>query len=178
MSHMQGPGSPPQAYVLPRSGMMPPQSPGMQGTPGYPRSPVAVNPLMSEPPASIASSKPATPAAPPSGAPQLLATLKESVLPSQREWAAEQLSELNWRMQPKVVESLMKGARDDPAATVRAACVRALGHMKVNTQEVVALVQDLKNDGDSRVRQEAGETLNALGVAPRQDSDVQQASHK
>jgi HEAT repeat protein len=81
-------------------------------------------------------------------------------------------------MQPQVVESLTKGALDDPAATVRAACVRALGHMKVNTQEVVALVQDLKNDRDPRVRQEASETLNALGVAPRQDSDVKQASHK
>jgi hypothetical protein len=176
--HMEGPGAPPQPYVLPRSGMMPPQYPGMQGTPGYPRPLVAVNPLMSVPPVRIASSKPVTPAASASGAPQLLATLKESMYPSQREWAAEQLSELNWHMQPQVVESLSKGAQDDPAATVRAACVRALGHMKVNTQEVVALVQDLKNDRDPRVRQEAGETLNALGVAPRPDSDVQQASHK
>jgi hypothetical protein len=176
--HMEGPGSPPQGYVLPRSGMMPPPYPGMQGTAGYPRPAVAVNPLMSVPPAPIASSKPVTPGAPTGSAPQLLATLKESPYPSQREWAAEQLSELNWRMQPQVVESLTKGAFDDPAATVRAACVRALGHMKVNTPEVVALVQDLKNDRDARVRQEAGETLNALGVSPRQDSGVQQASHK
>jgi HEAT repeat protein len=130
------------------------------------------------PQAAIASSKTAAPAAPTGGVPQLLATLKDSMYPSQREGAAEQLSALNWRMQPQVIESLTKSARDDPSATVRAACVRALGHMKADSHEVVALMQDLKNDRDSRVRQQADETLNALGVAPRPDADVQQASHK
>jgi HEAT repeat protein len=83
-------------------------------------------------------------------------------------------------MQPQVVESLTKSARDDPAATVRAACVHALAHMKVNTPDVTALMQGLKNDRDARVRHEAEQALDALGVAPaaRQDSGIQQASHK
>jgi 3-methyladenine DNA glycosylase AlkD len=110
----------------------------------------------------------------------MLATLKDSLYPSQREWAAEQLSELNVRGQPQVVQSLTKYAKEDPAATVRAACVHALAHMKANTTEVTAVVQELKNDRDPRVRQEADEALNAIGVtaAVHQDSAVQPASHR
>jgi hypothetical protein len=172
---MEGPGSPPQAYVVPRSGMMQPPYPGMQNSP---RPPMAVNPLMGVPQGAVASGRPMTPVEPPAGVPQLLATLKDSLYPSQREGAADKLSELNWRMQPQVVESLTKSARDDPAATVRAACVRALGHMKVDTHEVVVLMQDLKSDRDSRVRQQVDETLNLLGPAARQDSGVRQVSDK
>jgi hypothetical protein len=165
-------GGPPRPYVMPR-GMMPPPYPGMQRS-------MAVNPLMSVPPTPVASNRPAAPSETPGGVPQLLATLKDSLYPSQRETAVEQLRELNWRMQPQVVESLTKSARDDPAATVRAACVHALAHMKVNTPDVTALMQGLKNDRDARVRHEAEQALDALGVAPaaRQDSGIQQASHK
>jgi hypothetical protein len=155
-----GQGSPPRAYPVASSGMMPPRR---------------VNPYTN---AAAASGAPAMAAKPTGDVSQLLATLKESMYPSQREWAAEQLSELNWRKQPHVVESLTKSARDDQAATVRVACVRALGHMKANSDEVVALVRDLKNDRDPRVRREADEVLTAFNVAPRQDSVVQQASHK
>jgi hypothetical protein len=180
---MAGQGSPPRPYVIASSGMM------------SPRQPMMVNPLMNVPPSpaaygapamSTAYGPPAMPAAygapamtgQPTGVWQLLATLKESMYPSQREWAAEQLSELNWHTQPLVVESLTKSAREDLAATVRAASVRALGHMKVNTYEVVTLVRDLKNDRDSRVRREADEVLSALDAALHRNSGVQQASHK
>jgi len=152
-------GGPPRPYVVPR-GMMPPPYPGMQR-------PMAVNPLMSVPPTPVASNRSAVPSET-TGVPQLLATLKDSLYPSQREMAVEQLRERNWRMQPQVVESLTKSARDDPAATVRAACVRALGYMKVNTPDVAALVQGLKNDRDARVRHEAEQALDALGVAKGQ----------
>jgi hypothetical protein len=192
-----GPGVPPRAGMLPPMPGMPGMPgmgmPGMgmpgMGMPGYPRPPMpnmmgmaprgprmAVNPLMAVPPSALQT---AAPAAPPS-VPQIMATLKESPLPSQREVAAEQLSELNWRTQPQVVDGLTKAAREDPAATVRAACVRALAHMKVNTIDVATVVQELKNDRDPRVRQEADSALEVLGVAaaPRSDSGVQRASHK
>jgi hypothetical protein len=162
---MAGQGSPPRSYVIASAGMM------------SPRRPMMVNPLMSVPPSPAAHGARAM-AAQSTGVPQLLATLKESMYPSQREWAAEQLSELNWHMQPQVVESLTKSAREDLAATVRAASVRALGHMKVNTYEVATLVRDLKNDRDARVRQEADEVLSALDASLHRNSGVQQASHK
>jgi HEAT repeat protein len=67
----------------------------------------------------------------------------------------------------------MKSAREDPAATVRAASVHALATMKVDTPDALTLVRNLKADHDPRVRQEAEEALNTLG-----DSGIQQASHK
>jgi hypothetical protein len=195
--------SPARPVMVPRSPMLPP-SPGMLGTlqppmPPMPNSgaaggsPVAglnrqdaystrvINPLMTVPPTQVAAAPVASPAPPaPANVPQMLATLKDSLYPSQREWAAEQLSELNVRGQPQVVQSLTKYAKEDPAATVRAACVHALAHMKANTTEVTAVVQELKNDRDPRVRQEADEALNAIGVtaAVHQDSAVQPASHR
>jgi hypothetical protein len=165
-----GQGSPPRAYG---NGM-----PGAPRPPMYNGMPMGVNPLMSVPPSPAMPSMPVA-AAPANGVPQMLSTLKDSLYPSEREWAAEQLSELNWRMQPQVVENLMKSAREDPAATVRVACVHALSHMKVNTNEAAELVQNLKDDRDPRVRQEAEEALTTLGVAvvPR-DSAIQPVSHR
>ena len=86
---------------------------------------------------------------------QALRDLKDALGPSQREMAAEQLSELDWRERPYIVECLTRAAKEDPAASVRAACVHALAHLEANTTKVVAAVRDLKNDGDPHVRQEA-----------------------
>jgi|GEM_PF-5448182 hypothetical protein len=169
-----GDGSPPRAYGMAAPGAYRPPMPNAMAM--GPQAPIAVNPLMRVPPSISAQSmglNTAAAAAPPAGVPQLLAALKDSLRPSEREAAAEQLSELSWRVQPLVVEGLMKSAREDPAATVRAACIRALAHMKVTTPAALALVRDLKTDRDLRVRQEAEEALNALG-----DSGIQQASHK
>ncbi|MHB1426767.1 MAG: HEAT repeat domain-containing protein [Gemmataceae bacterium] len=170
---MQGDGSPPLAYGMDGMGMPRPPMPNMMAM--GPRGPMPANPMMSVPPTppSAQAAGFANASAPPTGVPQLLSTLKDSLYPSERETAAEQLSELNWRIQPLVVESLMKSAREDPAATVRASCVHALAHMKVNSTEAVALVRDLKTDRDPRVRQEAEEALATLG-----DSGIQQTSHK
>jgi len=178
-----GDGSPPRAYGMVMPGMV---MPGMYRTPmpnGMAMAtqvPATVNPIMSVPPSPSSQARAMSPApafasasAQPTSVPGLLAALKDSLRPSEREAAAEQLSELNWRVQPLVVESLMKAARDDPAATVRAACVHALAHMKVATPEAIALVQDLKSDRDPRVRQEAEEALNLLS-----DTGIQQAAHK
>ncbi len=168
-----GQGAPPQAYGMGMPAGYRPQMSNMMAM--GPQGQMGVNPLMSVPPTYPNGQPVATvgESAQPSGVPQLLAALKDSLRPSERETAAEQLSELNWRMQPLVVQSLMKSAREDPAATVRAACVHALAHMKVDAPAAVALVRELRSDRDAIVRQEAEEALHTLG-----DSGIQQASHK
>jgi hypothetical protein len=184
---MQGPVVPPRQPMLPPSpGMigtlpsvppmmgMPPMS-GMSGM--MPQGPMmGANPLMTVPPGPVTAARPAAPSGP-ANAGQMLAVLKDAQLPSEREMAADQLSELNWHAQPQVVAGLTRAAREDPAATVRAACVRALAHMQVNTTDVAAVVQDLKNDRDPRVRHEADEALAAFGLS-HQDSAVRQAAHQ
>jgi hypothetical protein len=169
----QGPGAPPRAYGMSMPGMNRQQTPNMMAM--GPQAPMGVNPLMGGPTVPMNGQYPASASsfAHPGGVPQLLAALSNSLCPSEREAAAEQLSELDWHIQPMVVEILMKSAREDPASSVRAACVHALGHMKVNTPEAVTLVRDLRSDRDPTVRQEAETALNTLG-----DSGIQQASHK
>jgi hypothetical protein len=109
-------------------------------------------------------------AAPQAGSPQqLVSMLRESLYPSQREWAAEKLAALDWKTNEMAVQALVQGAREDPAATVRAGCVRALGQMKANTMPVVTTLQGLKNDTDPRVRTEVEQALGVLapgGSAP------------
>jgi hypothetical protein len=106
--------------------------------------------------------------------------LRDGPLPSHREMAAEQLACCDWRNQPAIVESLVASAKGDPAATVRAGCVRVLGQMKVCTPEVLATVQSLKNDRDERVRQEVARVLPAFGadMPPAGDSTVRQVGAK
>ncbi len=150
-------GLPPGAAVA-MAGM-----PGMPGMPGSPMGPAGYRPGMLP----AASQVPAGPSAP-----QLLSMLRDSLYPSQREWAAEGLSRQDWRTQPQVVQGLLTAAREDPAATVRAGCVRALAHMRVNTLPVVSAVQALKADTDPRVRQEVEEALPALGIASEAQPDA------
>lgn len=164
-----GQGSPPQGYSMGMAAMPRPPMQNMMAMGPCP--PMMGNPYMSVPPAPMMPGPVA--AAPPPGVPQLLAKLKDSLYPSDRESAAEQLSELSGRGEPVIVQHLMKAAREDPAPTVRAACVHALTHMKANTPEVTTLARELKSDRDPRVRQEAEEALHALG-----DSGIQQASHR
>jgi hypothetical protein len=96
--------------------------------------------------------------------PHLLTTLKQSMYPSEREMAAEQLSESSAHQQPEIVQCLVSSAKADPAATVRAACVRALARANANSAEAIAVLRELKNDRDPRVRQEAAESLAMMGL--------------
>ncbi len=108
---------------------------------------------------------------------EYLRVLKDSIYPSQREWAAEQVSACDWRKNEAVVDALIAAAKEDPAATVRAGCVRCLTKMKVNTVPVVVAVQALKADADPRVRTEVDEALSTLApglpmkAAPVSDSE-------
>jgi hypothetical protein len=96
-------------------------------------------------------------------APQLLAVLRDSLYPSQREWAADSLAaQRGSHSQPQVVAGLLSAAKEDPAPTVRAGCVRAIAQLKINTLPAVAVVQSLKNDPDARVRREVEQALPVL----------------
>jgi hypothetical protein len=110
------------------------------------------------------------------GTPELVAMLKTSAYPSQREWAAECLARQDWKTQPQIVGALVCAAREDPAAAVRAGCVRALGRMKANTLPVVQTVQALRSDNDPRVRLEVDEVLAALGAAPKAPDAIRPVS--
>lgn len=88
--------------------------------------------------------------------------LREALYPSQREQAAEKLASCDWRTNEMVVPALLQGAREDPAATVRIACINSLTKMKADTLPVVMAMQALKNDADARVRHQAEEALKVL----------------
>jgi hypothetical protein len=93
---------------------------------------------------------------------EMVMTLRGSLYPSQREWAADRLSGFDWRMQPEVVEALVSVGRCDPAPLVRAGCLRALAKMHAASVPAIGLARDLRNDADVRVRQEAEQALLAL----------------
>ena len=86
--------------------------------------------------------------------------------PSHREWAAENLAEADVQLHPQVVDALLTSARQDTAASVRAACVRSLAKLNAHTEAVAATLRSLKGDTDARVRREADQALAALGYAP------------
>jgi hypothetical protein len=132
--------------------------------PNYPQGQVvAVNPTMAVPPRlPVASS--ASLGNEHASLPQLLSTLKDSLYPSQREWAAEKLATLDWHKESRIVDSLTRAAHEDPAPTVRAACVHCLAQMRLNTMPVVSVLQSLQRDNDPRVRHEVEQALAALGV--------------
>jgi hypothetical protein len=109
---------------------------------------------------------------------RLLGMLRESLYPSEREWAADKLAVVDWRINGQVVQALILGAKEDPAATVRAGCVRSLARMNVNTVPVVAAVNSLKTDTDPRVQREVEHALARLAPSQRSTADqaVQPAS--
>jgi hypothetical protein len=106
---------------------------------------------------------------------QLVAILKTALYPSQREYAAGCLAAQDWKTQPQVLDAILAGAKDDPAASVRAGCVRALAQMKANTPAAVALMESLNVDTDPRVRQAAADALATLGVPAVTDTGVRRA---
>jgi hypothetical protein len=94
---------------------------------------------------------------------EAMATLRDSIYPSQREFAASRLASLDWRGHGDVVQALVTAARQDPAPLVRAACVRALARMQCNTPQVLSTLQGLKTDGDPRVLHEVEQALATMG---------------
>jgi hypothetical protein len=97
---------------------------------------------------------------------QAVATLRDALMPSERELAAISLGQLDWRTNLPAVQALISAATEDPAGGVRAACVRSLVRMNANTTPVLVTLRALKSDSDPRVQLEVEQGLIALGVAP------------
>jgi hypothetical protein len=94
--------------------------------------------------------------------PQLMATLKDALYPSQREWAADQLGRYDRQSHPEIVEMLVQKAQSDPSATVRAGCVHSLNRLNAGGAMVAATLQALRADPDPRVQNEAERGLARL----------------
>jgi HEAT repeats len=107
---------------------------------------------------------------------QLVATLHNSLLPSERETAAESLGNAEGHSSPAVMAELLRSAREDPAPAVRCACVRCLVKMNAGGGMAVATLQALKNDADPQVRATAQEALAAVGSRASPMQAIQPAS--
>ncbi|HEX5273348.1 MAG TPA: hypothetical protein VFW33_22785, partial [Gemmataceae bacterium] len=152
-----GPGCPPPGMTPPpgygpaTAGMLPPTPYGpvvrLQGSP-TPPNPTGAGPQLAMLPRNTGVQQTGyqAPAAPASGmsAQQLTGMLRDSLYPSQREWAADKLSALDWKQNEAAILALAKAVGEDPAPTVRAACVRALARMKADSYAVVSAVQAAK----------------------------------
>jgi hypothetical protein len=107
---------------------------------------------------------------------ELFTQLRDAQLPSQREWAAIRLAELDWHKHSGVVEALVQAAKEDPAASVRSGCIHCLANMNAKLASVIAVLSALKGDSDPRVQHEASEALARLAPVPmRLDTAVQAA---
>lgn len=84
-----------------------------------------------------------------------LTGLRDRMLPSERERAAEALLGVDLKQHPNVIQALVTAAKTDPAATVRVCCLRALVKLNANTPSVLSLVDELEKDRDIRVSSEA-----------------------
>lgn len=85
---------------------------------------------------------------------KLGATLRDALLPSHREEAAEQLAESSVASSLAVRSLLMTAAGSDPAGSVRACCIRCLAKIGVRDAGYEALLNAAKNDPHPRVREE------------------------
>jgi hypothetical protein len=94
---------------------------------------------------------------------QIIALLQDSVLPSEREMAVLKLAGHDLTAHPEIAQVVLNAAQKDPAATVRAACVRCLARQCGNNPLVRNTLGSLRNDRDPRVRQAADQALNGLG---------------
>jgi HEAT repeat protein len=106
----------------------------------------------------------------------LVATLHNSLMPSEREIAAESLGNADGCSNPAVLMELLRSAREDPAPAVRCACVRCLVKVNAGGGMAVATLQALKNDADPQVRATAQEALATVGSRASPMQAIQPAS--
>ena len=98
----------------------------------------------------------------------MIGQLKDSLYPSQREWAAEGLTAANWKVHPQVIAALCTAALEDPAPSVRARCAKSLAAMNVRSEAALGAIRKLQTDKDDAVRAEADEAFKVLGTPEMQ----------
>ena len=142
-----GQGQPPQAYV----------------NPYQPAPAVAMVPQARPYQPSVAAVIPApTPVA---DVQAITSTLRDALLPSQREAAAMELANRSYASNPLVINSLVAALQTDPAATVRSSAARALARLGVTREEVVQALRQQRQDSDARVRLEVDNAILKLTSA-------------
>lgn len=83
---------------------------------------------------------------------RLIGCLRDDMMPSMREIAAESLAQSQGRARPEVIAALAEAAEKDPAPTVRACCVRCLTTMSASSPECMAALHKVKAGSDSMIR--------------------------
>ena len=142
-----GQGQPPQAYM----------------NPYHPAPAVAMVPQARPYQPSVAAVIPApTPVA---DVQAITSTLRDALLPSQREAAAMELANRSYASNPVVISSLVAALQTDPAATVRSSAARALARLGVTREEVVQALRQQRQDSDARVRLEVDNAILKLTSA-------------
>src|SRR5262249_1564894 len=106
---------------------------------------------------------------------QMIATLRGGLYASHREWAAMSLANVDVRQNPQAIDALVVAARNDGAATVRAACVHSLGQLNVGAPVLQPVLEALRADADPRVRMEVEQTAARWG-APQASKVIEPAS--
>jgi hypothetical protein len=105
---------------------------------------------------------------------QKISILQTSIYPTTREEAVISLCEGEYRGHPQVVQLLMRVAKDDPAPTVRAACVAGLMRMNVTGDSMLQTLTTLKTDSDPRVRRAVDEAMVRLSPSAVQQTGARQ----
>lgn len=99
---------------------------------------------------------------------QLLRTLREAPLPSERELAALALAQRNPQVYPQLVPALLQAAQHDPAPSVRAGCVHCVARLGgIDRGAVQTALHTLRRDADPHVRGEVEQALARLGTATK-----------
>ena len=112
---------------------------------------------------SVAAVIPAT--APVQDVQAVTATLRDALLPSQREAAAMELANRAYASNPMVINGLVAALQTDPAATVRSSAARALARLGTTREEVVQALRQQRQDTDARVRLEVDNAILKLTSA-------------
>jgi hypothetical protein len=107
--------------------------------------------------------------------PGLLIIFKDAQDASQRRWAVEMLSLVDWSNHDDVVPALLSAARTDSDRALRVQSMRCLTMRNVSSPAVISAFRDLQSDADPRVRQEAAQGLIRLNGGAA--SGVVPASH-
>jgi hypothetical protein len=95
----------------------------------------------------------------------ITSTLRDALLPSQREAAAMELANRSYASNPLVISSLVAALQTDPAPTVRSSAARSLARLGVTREEVVQALRQQRQDSDARVRLEVDNAILKLTSA-------------
>lgn len=99
---------------------------------------------------------------------QLIRTLREAPLPSERELAAQALAQRDPQTNPQIVPALLQAASHDPAPSVRAGCVHCVARLGgVDRGAVHNALYGLRGDSDPNVRHEVEQALARLGTSAK-----------